>query len=129
MSDDEIPISGVNSVFLVFTLSAIDPIYYSKILQKIGRCMKKGGKIYFKDYGRMDMVQLRYKSDRCIKSNFYRRSDGTFTKFFVVDDLRKIVEENGFVVKDLLEDKRLIINRKRKVEMYRVWIQGAFSKE
>ncbi|KAM0674034.1 Methyltransferase-like protein 2-A [Gurleya vavrai] len=117
-----------DAVILIFTLSAINPENYNDIFLKIKNVLKVGGKIFFKDYSYLDMIQLRYKNDQIVNENFYRRSDGTYTYFFEIDKLRELVENNGFYVESLFEDRRLKINRKTKVEMYRIMLQGIFTK-
>lgn len=126
MSEDELP-SGFDSILLVFTLSAIDPKFHKRVLKKAYSCLKPGGKLFFKDFGQLDMVQLRYKPTSILSENLYRRSDGTLTFFFSLEYFKSISDD--FEILSLHMDKRLLINRKRKLDMYRVFIQGILRKK
>lgn len=121
-----LPASQFDYIILVFTLSAIDPIYHIKVIKKVYLALKKGGKLFFKDYAIYDMVQMRYKPSQIIKNNYYKRNDGTFTYFFSLEEVRELMCD--FSDSTVYEDRKMIINRKNKKEMLRVMIQGVFIK-
>lgn len=121
------PIEGVfDTILLVFTLSAISPEYHRPVLEKAFNCLKPGGKLFFKDFGRLDMVQIRYKPENILAENLYVRNDGTLTYFFSEKYFKTII--GRFEIVNLKMDKRLLINRKRNLDMYRVFLQAILQK-
>lgn len=44
------------------------------------------------------------------------------------DELRKLAEDAGFVVEQNTSDRRLIVNRTRRLQMYRIWQQGKYRR-
>jgi methyltransferase-like protein 6 len=45
---------------LLFVLSAISPDKYHSVIKKLSEQMKRNGVVFFRDYGRYDMAQLRF---------------------------------------------------------------------
>lgn len=164
--------SSMDVVLLVFTFSALSPGQWAQAVRNVWRVLKPGGEVCFRDYGRGDLVQVRFRKGRWMEENFYVRGDGTRVYFFNEDELRRIwggeegrgsgpKEDEGvmrspqtgideqdilekrehsevlsrerpdmpsFEILDLGVDRRLTVNRKEQVKMYRCWMQGRFRK-
>ena len=88
------------------------------------------GILYFRDYGRYDLAQLRLaqRGGQKLKDNFYIRSDKTRAYYFTTDEVRDIFTGAGFEVLENEYHYRLIENRKDQKTMHRVWIQSKFIK-
>ncbi|PWA31265.1 hypothetical protein CCH79_00002758, partial [Gambusia affinis] len=141
------PPQSLDAILAVFVLSSIHPQRVQKVVNQLSTYLKHGGVFLFRDYGRYDLSQLRFKKGRCLSDNFYTRGDGTCVYFFtkgIGNDLKLYVllpsiqysdEEvhNLFSIAGLeeiqnLEDKRLQVNRGKKVAMRRVWMQSKYRK-
>ena len=93
--------------------------------------MKPGGVVYFRDYGRYDLGQLRFASrgNQKLADNFYVCADKTRRYYFTLEELQEMFEKAGFEVIENRFHYRLIENRKEQKKMYRVWIQARFRKK
>ncbi|KAJ5225557.1 tRNA(Thr) (cytosine(32)-N(3))-methyltransferase [Penicillium chermesinum] len=143
---------SVDVVILIFIFSALNPKQWDRALHNIHRLLKPGGRVLFRDYGRGDLAQVRFKKGRYMEENFYVRGDGTRVYFFDKEELVNIwsrwTPEKGlqlgsgdepsetqpadanapFEVVHMGVDRRLLVNRSSKVKMYRCWMQGHFRK-
>lgn len=144
VASDELPPGlgeeSVDVVIMIFIFSALSPSQWNQAVQNIYKVLKPGGQVLFRDYGRGDLAQVRFKKGRFLEENFYIRGDGTRVYFFEKDELvdiwtRKNVEEASgdqhasyFEVVDLGVDRRLLVNRAKQLKMYRCWLQGRFRK-
>ncbi|SCZ95856.1 BZ3500_MvSof-1268-A1-R1_Chr8-1g09841 [Microbotryum saponariae] len=184
---------SVDIALLIFCFSALQPLEWAQAFSNLSTMLKPGGLILFRDYGRNDMAQLRFKKGRLMDDfgGLYVRGDGTRVYFFERDELLAIFgglkggemastttevkaaeegEANGSEAKEeepesngseampsdattsnpkpimapeaiamrtmdkrfeLLQlgvDRRLLLNRKKMIKMYRVWLQGRWRK-
>jgi tRNAThr (cytosine32-N3)-methyltransferase len=138
---------SVDVVLMIFIFSALSPLQWDQAVSNIYRLLKPGGEVLFRDYGRGDLAQVRFKKGRYLEENFYVRGDGTRVYFFDRDELAqtwtgisqpssesKQVEKvaqsgkTGFEIIDLGVDNRLLVNRAKQLKMYRCWMQGRFRK-
>ncbi|KAK5133647.1 hypothetical protein LTR08_007501 [Meristemomyces frigidus] len=139
---------SVDVVLMIFIFSALSPDQWARAVRNIFSLLKPGGEVLFRDYGRGDLAQVRFKKGRYLDENFYVRGDGTRVYFFEEAELNEIwsgklsnggsdavAEADGekeeiprFEVVDLAVDRRMLVNRQRKLKMYRCWMQGLFRK-
>jgi tRNAThr (cytosine32-N3)-methyltransferase len=150
VAGDELPLglgeASVDVVLMVFIFSALAPSQWQKAVANVYRLLKPGGHVCFRDYGRGDLAQVRFRKGRYLEENFYVRGDGTRVYFFEQDELAEIWKKpvlsspvvegqtndaagELFEIEQLGVDRRLIVNRARKLKMYRCWLQGRFRKK
>ena len=158
-------------MILIFVFSALHPNQWRHAVRNVKRMLKNGGRVLFRDYGRGDLAQVRFKKERYIEENFYARGDGTRVYFFSKEELQSIFvdgkfpeedskpeegekgneaeqvsprSENGgtdkngmdptnsasdnFKILNVGVDRRMIVNRAKKLKMYRCWLQALFVK-
>ncbi|PHH53152.1 tRNA(Thr) (cytosine(32)-N(3))-methyltransferase [Ceratocystis fimbriata CBS 114723] len=118
----------VDVAILIFIFSALSPTQWAKAVENVSRLVKPGGHVCFRDYGRGDLAQVRFRKGRYMEENFYVRGDGTRVYFFEKEELVNLWGEE-FNIENLAVDNRLIVNRASKQKMYRSWIQGRFTKK
>ena len=147
---------SVDVVILIFIFSALAPSQWEQAISNVWSVLKPGGVVLFRDYGRGDLAQVRFKKGRYLQENFYIRGDGTRVYFFEEQELRRLwagqvkeEEQTGtlgsgtanidlqesavapqrkFEVLNLAVDRRMLVNRQRRLKMYRCWLQARFRK-
>ncbi|KAI8141646.1 S-adenosyl-L-methionine-dependent methyltransferase [Fennellomyces sp. T-0311] len=136
LASSEIPSAiqpeSLDIIVLIFVFSALAPEQWDQALLNIHKMLKPGGMVVFRDYGRHDLAQLRFKDGRLLRDNFYIRGDGTRVYFFTSEEIASMfttrVPQPGFAIEQNAVDRRLIVNRKKQLKMYRIWMQGKFRK-
>jgi tRNAThr (cytosine32-N3)-methyltransferase len=164
--------NSVDVVLMIFIFSALNPKQWDQAVRNVWRVLKPGGQVLFRDYGRGDLAQVRFKKGRWMEENFYVRGDGTRVYFFEQDELehiwggkpltrkeeRNLAEQQTDREEELVEktekldiddetesartpgprpafevahigvDRRMLVNRQRRLKMYRCWMQAVFRK-
>lgn len=168
---------SVDVVLMIFIFSALNPRQWDQAVRNVWRVLKPGGQVLFRDYGRGDLAQVRFKKGRYMEDNFYVRGDGTRVYFFEREELERIWggveskegkaqdepteadaairEKMGSLAVDVASsqaamkpleshadasprpafeivhfgtDRRMLVNRQRRLKMYRCWMQAVFRK-
>ena len=133
---DELPLTevarnnGLDIVLCMFVISAINPDQQQQVFNKLANSMKIGGRLLFRDYGRYDEAQLRFKKGSKIQENLYVRNDRTMAYYFDLSDLMKLCQNAGLME---IEGRCGYIrvqqtNRGQGKARHRVFVQGVFEK-
>ncbi|SBS88966.1 methyltransferase, putative [Plasmodium ovale] len=122
----------VDVVLLIYVLSSVQPDKMKNVIYNSYKYLKRGGYVLLRDYGLYDLTQVRFanKREKKISENFYVRGDKTFVYFFKIEELHNLFCQNGLF--EEIENKyitRIVKNRKRKLEMKRIWVQSIFRKK
>ena len=134
LSDNSLPTciepGSLDVIMCIFVLSAIQPSKLAFVFEKFLRLLKPGGLLLFRDYGRGDLTQLRFKPERLLdcSTDLYQRGDGTDVHFFTQDEISKLASDAGFEILQNITDRRVIVNRLRMLKMFRVWQQAKLQK-
>ncbi|KAI8368139.1 S-adenosyl-L-methionine-dependent methyltransferase [Radiomyces spectabilis] len=132
---EQIEPGSLDIIVLIFVLSALTPEQWENAISNVHKMLKTGGRVLFRDYGRYDLAQLRFKQNRLLKENFYIRGDGTRVYFFTSEEIASLFTSSSpdsgtprFEIEQNAVDQRLIVNRRKELKMYRRWLQGKFRK-
>lgn len=116
--------NSVDVVLLIFIFSALNPHQWEAAVRNVYRVLKPGGEVCFRDYGRGDLAQVRFKKGRWMEENFYVRGDGTRVYFFGQDELGDIwtgkrstgTVTNDIDIQDPHEESKLASNNSMSFE-------------
>lgn len=127
---------SVDVLSVIYVLSALHPTEWEQAMHNLYTALKPGGLLCIRDYGRHDLAQLRIKKERLLDvPHLYIRGDGTRVYFFEKEELGGMLTASPrggdgpmFNVHQLAEDRRLLVNRKEQLKMYRIWLQAKATK-
>ncbi|RLN92194.1 hypothetical protein BBJ28_00014617 [Nothophytophthora sp. Chile5] len=119
---------GVDFALCLFCLSALHPDTMKGAVKKVVAAIKPGGKLFFRDYGRYDQAQLRFRSGHKLQENFYVRQDNTRAYYFTTEEVQELFTEAGLVPVENEYIRRQYANRQQSVVRFRVWVHAIFEK-
>ncbi|CEF68265.1 Methyltransferase-like protein 6 [Strongyloides ratti] len=113
---------------LIFVLSAIEPSKHKLAIENMLKFIKKGGIIFFRDYGLNDNAMIRFGWGTKIDERFYVRSDNTTSYFFTLDEIKSLFTSFNCEVICCEYLLRKTTNHKKNLSVDRVFVQGVFKK-
>ncbi|XP_073956818.1 tRNA N(3)-cytidine methyltransferase METTL6 [Choristoneura fumiferana] len=125
---ENVPEGSVDIASLIFVLSAVQPASWGRVARTAWRALRPGGTLLFRDYGRYDMAQLRFKPGHKIADNFYMRQDGTRSYYFTEEELANVFTSAGFEILENSYVQRRTVNFKEGVDVPRIFVQGKYKK-
>ncbi|CAM9405539.1 unnamed protein product, partial [Ectocarpus fasciculatus] len=137
---DTLPPEGsMDIVLCMFVLSAIPPEQHASVVRRLAQTLRPGGKLLFRDYGRFDEAQLRFRRGSKLSEHFYVRQDGTCSFFFQEQELTELINgcqgqgigeakgqgrRWGMATEECYAITRQYANRKQQAARRRVWIHA-----
>lgn len=112
---------------LVFVLSAVPPDRQQAAVCALARLLRPGGRVLFRDYATGDMAQARFARSSTIAHNYFVRQDGTLSYFFDEERIHELMCAAGLRRLYCRRVHRKNINRKRQLEMNRVFLQAEYE--
>uniref|UniRef100_A0A0K0F9S1 tRNA N(3)-methylcytidine methyltransferase n=1 Tax=Strongyloides venezuelensis TaxID=75913 RepID=A0A0K0F9S1_STRVS len=113
---------------LIFVLSAIQPSQHATTVENTMKFVKKGGVVFFRDYGINDHAMIRFGWGTKIDERFYVRSDNTTSYFFTLNEIKSLFVNYGCEVVSCEYLFRKTVNHKKNLSVDRVFVQGVFKK-
>jgi methyltransferase-like protein 6 len=119
---------GVDFARFLFCLSALHPDKMPAAVAKVAAAIRPGGKLFFRDYGRYDQAQLRFKPGHKLQDNFYVRQDNTRAYYFTTEEVEKLFTDAGLELVENEYIRRQYVNRQQNIVRFRVWVHAIFRK-
>lgn len=136
-----VPAASQDLILCLFALSSIAPEHHPCIASKLAAALKPGGLLLFRDYGRYDEAQLRFRKGSRLGDNFYVRNDGTCAYYFDLNELDELFVGAGGGGGEEIEGirmeavsgrcvyiRRQMANRSQGRSRKRVWVQAVYRK-
>ncbi len=92
------------------------------------QALRPGGVLLIRDHGLYDLTHLRLPPEQQVADKLYRRLDGTTCYFFTTEDLQTKAENAGFVTRECKYACTNLLNRKKQINMKRVFVHGVFER-